>query len=51
MLAKEYEIVVEGRAYLLRPDTPSEGSERPQRPGETADELSCLLYTSDAADE
>jgi len=40
MLAKEYEIVVEGRAYLLRPDTPSEGSERPQRPGETADELS-----------
>ena len=39
-MANEYEIAVEGRAYLLRPDTPKEGSERPQRPGETADELS-----------
>ena len=32
--------MVEGRAYLLRPDTPKEGAERPARPGETADELS-----------
>jgi len=31
---------VEGRAYLLRPDTPREGTERPTRPGETEDELS-----------
>ena len=39
-LANEYEIAVEGKAYLLRPDTPKEGRERPQRPGETEDELS-----------
>ncbi len=31
---------MEGRAYLLRPDTPREGAERPARPGETDDELS-----------
>ena len=31
---------MEGRAYLLRPDTPKEGTERPPRPGETEDELS-----------
>ena len=31
---------MEGRAYLLRPDTPREGAERPQRPGESEDELS-----------
>ena len=39
-MANEYEIAVQGRAYLLRPDTPKEGRERPQRPGETEDELS-----------
>ena len=39
-LASEYEIAVQGRAYLLRPDTPKEGRERPQRPGDTEDELS-----------
>ena len=39
-MANEYEIAVEGRAYLLRPDTPKEGVDRPQRPGETSDELS-----------
>ena len=39
-MANDYEIAVEGRAYLLRPDTPKEGAERPPRPGETADELS-----------
>ena len=39
-MANEYGIAVEGRAYLLRPDTPKEGSERPKRSGETADELS-----------
>ena len=31
---------MEGRAYLLRPDTPKEGAPRPPRPGETEDELS-----------
>ena len=35
-LAKEFNIEVEGKAYLLRPDTPREGAERPARPGETA---------------
>ena len=30
---------MEGRAYLLRPDTPAEGRVREARPGETADEL------------
>jgi predicted DsbA family dithiol-disulfide isomerase len=39
-MAKEFNIDVEGRAYLLRPDTPREGAERPPRPGETDDELS-----------
>ena len=39
-MANEYEIAVEGRAYLLRPDTPKEGTDRPQRPGETSEELS-----------
>ena len=39
-MASEYEIAGQGRAYLLRPDTPKEGRERPQRPGETEDELS-----------
>ena len=31
---------MEGRAYLLRPDTPKEGAPRQPRPGETEDELS-----------
>lgn len=31
---------MEGRAYLLRPDTPKEGAPRPARPGETENELS-----------
>ena len=39
-MAKEFNIDVEGRAYLLRPDTPREGVERPGRPGETEEELS-----------
>ncbi len=38
-LAQEYEIAVEGRAYLLRPETPKEGAARAPRPGETEDEL------------
>jgi predicted DsbA family dithiol-disulfide isomerase len=39
-LGQEYDIIVEGRAYLLRPDTPKEGLLRQPRDGETADELS-----------
>ena len=36
---------MEGRAYLLRPDTPQEGRVREPRPGETDDELSDPLRT------
>ena len=36
---------MEGRAYLLRPDTPKEGRKRDRRPGETDDELSEPLRT------
>ena len=39
-MAQEFDITVEGRAYLLRPDTPKEGSPRQTRPGESEDELS-----------
>jgi predicted DsbA family dithiol-disulfide isomerase len=39
-LQQDYEITVEGRAYLLRPDTPKEGRVREPRPNESADELS-----------
>ena len=39
-MAQEYDITVQGRAYLLRPDTPKEGAARPPRPGESEDELS-----------
>ena len=39
-MVQEYDISVEGRAYLLRPDTPKEGLLRQPRAGETADELS-----------
>ncbi len=42
-MAKEYDVVVEGRAYLLRPDTPKEGAARAPRPGETENELSAPL--------
>ena len=39
-MGQEYELAVEGRAYLLRPDTPKEGLMRQPRAGETEDELS-----------
>ena len=42
-MALEYDIEVEGRAYLLRPDTPKEGVARAARPGETENELSAPL--------
>ncbi len=48
-MVKEYDIAVEGRAYLLRPDTPKEGSPRPPRPGETDDELSDPLRSQASA--
>ena len=35
--------MVEGKAYLLRPDTPKEGVARSPRPGETEKELSAPL--------
>jgi predicted DsbA family dithiol-disulfide isomerase len=38
-LAEEYNIAVEGRAFLLRPDTPKEGAARNARSGETDTEL------------
>ena len=39
-MGQDYNIAVEGRAYLLRPDTPKEGLQRQARSGETEDELS-----------
>ena len=39
-MSQDYNIAVEGRAYLLRPDTPKEGLLRQPRSGETEDELS-----------
>ena len=39
-MVQEYDVAVEGRAYLLRPDTPKEGLMRQPRAGETEDELS-----------
>jgi predicted DsbA family dithiol-disulfide isomerase len=44
-LEQDYNIKVEGRAYLLRPDTPKEGIIRQPRPGETEDQLSEPLRT------
>jgi predicted DsbA family dithiol-disulfide isomerase len=44
-LEQEYNIKVEGRAYLLRPDTPKEGIVRQPRPGESEDQLSEPLRT------
>jgi predicted DsbA family dithiol-disulfide isomerase len=44
-LEQEYNIKVEGRAYLLRPDTPNEGIVRQPRPGESEDQLSEPLRT------
>ena len=38
-MGQDYNIAVEGRAYLLRPDTPQEGLQRQPRAGETAEEL------------
>ena len=39
-MSQDFNIAVEGRAYLLRPDTPKEGKLRETRAGETEDELS-----------
>lgn len=38
-MGQDYNIAVEGRAYLLRPDTPPAGLQRQTRAGETAEEL------------
>ena len=39
-MSQDYNISVQGQAYLLRPDTPKEGIIRQPRPGETEDRLS-----------
>ena len=39
-MSKEFDVEVEGRAFLLRPDTPREGTPRKPRPGEEGDQLS-----------
>ena len=39
-MSQDYNISVQGQAYLLRPDTPKEGIIRQRRPGETEDRLS-----------
>ena len=38
-MGQEYNIALEGRAYLLRPDTPTEGKARALKPGENESEL------------
>ena len=45
-MGQEFDVAVEGRAYLLRPDTPKEGLMRQPRAGETEDELSEPLRSS-----
>ena len=45
-MGQEHNIKVEGRAYLLRPDTPKEGLLRQARTGETVGELSEPLRSS-----
>ena len=39
-MSQDYNISVQGQAYLLRPDTPKEGIIRQPRPGETEGQLS-----------
>ena len=41
----EYGVEVEGKAFVLRPDTPKQGEVREPRPGESADELGEPLRT------
>ena len=46
-MGEEYNITVQGKAFLLRPDTPKEGAPHPHqtRPGESGDQLSEPLRT------
>ncbi len=44
-MRKDYNVTVEGKAFLLRPDTPMEGAPRQPRPGESGDQLSEPLRT------
>lgn len=39
-MMEDYNVTIQGRAYLLHPDTPMEGQKRDPRPNETEDELS-----------
>lgn len=41
----DYDVQVEGKAFVLRPDTPKEGKPRTLRPGETPGSLSEPLKT------
>ena len=38
-LRRDYDVSIEGKAFLLRPDTPKEGRPREPRPGESPDRL------------
>ena len=44
-MSEEYPVTVQGKAFLLRPDIPKEGTPRPPRPGESGDQLSEPLRT------
>lgn len=44
-MREEYNVAVQGKAFLLRPDIPKEGAPRPPRPGESGDQLSEPLHS------
>ena len=44
-MRQEDNVTVQGKAFLLRPDTPKDGAPRQPRPGESADQLSEPLRT------
>ena len=44
-MREEYNVTVEGKAFLLRPDIPKEGMPRQPRPGESGDQLGEPLRT------
>ena len=39
-MRQEYGLTLQGKAFILRPDTPKEGAPRQPRPGESGDRLS-----------
>ena len=44
-MKQEYALTLQGKAFILRPDTPKEGTPRQPRPGELGDHLSDPLRT------